>query len=126
MKRDMELVREILLVLEASDEFNVPMKELDAALPTRDQREIVWHLGLMQQAGLITLEEEINTTFDGTEHFIDSARLSWSGYDFLAEAANPQIWEAAKKRAGEAFYSLSIGTLQALLGAAARQVIGLP
>jgi len=130
MKRDMELVREILLALESSDAFDPTLDFLYETLGAKDDlpamRNVLWHLQLMEQARLITLQWDEFDNWESGSRTLDSVRIRWEGYEFLAEAANPEIWAGAKKRAGEAFYSLSIGTLQALLSAVARQTLGLP
>lgn len=129
MKRDMDLVREILIALESSDDFEPSSDYVYDALDAKEfdkKREISWHLTLMDGAGLVKLKfADPSDNWSGDDAPLEGIRILWAGFDFLAEASNPKIWDAAKKRAGDAFYSLSIGTLQALLNAVARQAVGI-
>jgi hypothetical protein len=121
MKRDMDLVREILLALEASREFEVPADEVSAALAGVGQREIVWHLVLMGEAGL--LATKVRPIPEVDDAVIESARITWSGYEFLAAASSDTIWSAAKRQAGDMFRSLTLGTLQTLLESEVKKVL---
>ena len=115
MTRDMELVRQILIAIEASNRFEVPTTELEARLPDVALRDLVWHLGLMGQAGLVELKTYAVDIPGGHEESIDSVRITWGGFDFLAAAMNDTVWNGAKRLAGDMFKSLSISTLNALM-----------
>jgi hypothetical protein len=76
MKRDMDLVRSILLAIEKAD---TPLNELD--IPGYDDDDvIVYHVGIMTQAGLIQ-EAEIDFRDSHT-----GVVLTWAGHEFLDAA----------------------------------------
>ena len=86
MKRDMDLVRKIMLAVEASE------RPLDSSLIriagyTGDT--ITEHMRLLNEAGLI---EGISAY--SVEHRLKwiELRLTWNGHDFLDAARNESIW----------------------------------
>ncbi|CAG9245673.1 hypothetical protein WK39_19155 [Burkholderia cepacia] len=98
MKRDMDLIRELLLKLEA-----LPMRPGDIVLLDTNDTEmqvdgystdqIDYHLALIREAQLI--EAPGRGSMDGRITF---RRLSWAGHDFLDSIRNPDVW--AKTKAG--------------------------
>lgn len=94
MKRDLDLVREILLWMEAQSEGrNCNTWAFD--IPERTQKEIGYHAYLMHQAGLII-------AYDGTYQSDDTPNwiplmLTWDGHEFIDAAKDSGIWEKAKK-----------------------------
>ncbi len=86
MRRDMELVRKIMLVLEASD------RRLDSStirITGHAAECITEHLRLLDEAGLI---EGIRAY--SVEHSLKwiELRLTWGGHDFLDAARNEVLW----------------------------------
>ena len=114
MKRDMDLVRRTLLVLERrepGDTSPVTANEVGAG-----EDVLLAHLDLLQEAGLID-GNPVQSARDGARRTIawNTMRLTWAGHDFIAAAVNDTVWNAAKRHAGELFKSLSLPTLSALL-----------
>ena len=92
MKRDMELVRELLIQIEehdSKDEINFFVEE---GYKFTNQ-EIDYHLELMISAGLI--KGSARHTSKGTVFDIES--LTWIGHEFLDAARNDKVWEKAEK-----------------------------
>ncbi len=89
MKRDMDLVREILLKLEAhpAQIFGAEM-EIDGY----SKEEINFHLMLMNEAGLINADD----SSAGTEIYFLPLWITWAGYEFLDDAKNDTRWGRAK------------------------------
>ena len=84
MKRDMDLVREILITIE---EGNLALDGLEY-----DQDQIYLHVELMKEHGLV--EAVIVPDIDGAEHKIllcSVKRLTWEGHDFLESARDESI-----------------------------------
>lgn len=86
MKRDMDLVRKIMLAVEASE------RPLDSALiriAGYSGETITEHMRLLNEAGLI---EGISAY--SVEHRLKwiELRLTWNGHDFLDAARNEHIW----------------------------------
>jgi hypothetical protein len=110
MKRDMDLIRAILLDLEASEETTgrVPM-ELD--LEGHSEAEIMYHVVLMGEAGLV--ETWDNSTMG--EQVVLPTRLTWSGHEFLDAAREESRWAKAKKFAMEKTGGLSFDVMKQIL-----------
>lgn len=89
MKRDMDLVREILLKVE-----DLPFDGgfHDIAVEGRTADEISYHVMLLDEAAFI--EAEDLTTNSGV--CWQPKRLTYSGHEFLDAARNDTIWEKAK------------------------------
>jgi hypothetical protein len=107
MKRDMDLVREILLALEDGDTPLVPSQ-----LPDRTPEEVSYHIHLLHEAGLI--EGWTSKTLNSPLHAVAN-RLTWEGHDFLEAAKNDRVWKKAKKIAAEKGGGLTLEVLKQLL-----------
>jgi len=85
MKRDMDLVRKILLQLQASNGQQPDLQPLmDAG---HSERQWAEHCALLVEAGLAEPLIYNNSELDGTPLIILS-RLTWAGHDFI-EACSP-------------------------------------
>jgi hypothetical protein len=71
MKRDLGLIREILLKTEADEAL---------VFPRRSARDVTRHVILLQEAGL--LEADVRSIANGFRAICDS-RLTWAGYEYL-------------------------------------------
>ena len=99
MKRDMELVRKILLAME-SEEHGYARNTIQQLLPEATKDTIGFHCSLMNQAGLIMA---IDTTARGAKS--PCARpmsITWSGYEFLETIRDDGVWKEVKKRLAKA------------------------
>lgn len=116
MKRDMDLVRKIMLAME-SDDYDGTSLEIDGY----SDEQIGFHAYLLSQAGLIT---SINMTSLGNSHPVHMPEvLTWEGYEFLGSVTDPTNWEKTKamiKPAGGMVFSvikeLAIAELKAKIG----------
>ena len=118
MKRDMDLVREILIAVE---EGNVNLDNIGY-----DRDRINLHVELMKENGLV--DAVITPSYDGAEHGILKCwvkRLTWEGHDFLDEARDKSIWEQAKKKCLEETSGLAIDLLRCCLVYVAKQKLGI-
>jgi hypothetical protein len=118
MKRDMDLVRGILLALEARDPEESGAVHVDGYT----ERAVMYHSRLLMQAGLI---EAIDSPVLQDAIRVIPLRLTWSGHEFLDAARSPAMWSAAKKRAGDGFASLPLDVVKALLTKTAKDAFGL-
>ena len=102
MKRDMDLIRELMIKLES-----LPLRQGGIAhiLPDSEEmavagktpHEIEFHLGLLTDAGFI--DEGGVRPMEG----IGFRKLTWRGNDFLDSVRDPVIWHETKeglKKAG--------------------------
>ena len=112
MKRDMDLIRQILLFLEDIDTFDTPLK---MSVEEFDQSIIDYHIYLLNQAGLIK-------AFDfSADEYSDwrASHLTWQGHEFLAVAKDDTRWNkvktAVKKHGGSATFEVVKTLLSELL-----------
>lgn len=116
-KRDMDLVRELLLRLEnlqmeMGDVFVISPEDPGLAVPGYDSAQIEYHLSLLRSVGMIECpgcQPGLGITFSG---------LTWNGHDFLDSIRDPEIWRATKEGARRAG-----GFSVDLLGALAKGLI---
>lgn len=107
MKRDMDLVREILLDIES-----VPAGcDWEPKDYGKSRCEVLHHIRIMSEAGLLSgkLHVESDDSF-----FVVHMHITWHGYEFLDASRNGMIWDSVKQKALEKGVSL---TFDGLLGA---------
>lgn len=98
MRRNMDLIRELLLRLEAIELRSGSVMHIDATDPEVEIEgygpdDIDYHLTLIHDAGLISpssMNPAIGIAFRG---------ISWSGHDFLDTIRDPEIWAKTKNGA---------------------------
>lgn len=115
MKRDMELVRKILLAIE---------KEGEAAEVDGYEEEIIQsHVGLLRQAGLVNAIDA--SSFDGEAYIVRG--LTWEGHDFIESARNETVWRKAMQIVVEKGGGLTLEVMKQLLKKVLSQhVLGSP
>jgi hypothetical protein len=87
MKRDMDLIRAILLEVEKSPS----LKGCGIEIPGRSREELYYNAQLAQEAGLIGAR-----FLPGSTDF-HVLRLTYEGHEFLDAARNDTLWAKAKK-----------------------------
>lgn len=94
MKLDKDLVREILLQIEASI---TTTGWIELELPGHSEIEVSYHVELLSEAGFLQAHDL--STLDGPDWRPE--RLTYEGHEFLDTVRDPEIWrdtkEAAKK-----------------------------
>lgn len=96
MKLDKDLVREILLIVEASKED--PLGWTQVELEGREALEISYHVMLLHEAGLIVGQDL--STYDGLEWL--PKRLTYKGHEFLDTVRDGEVWRRTKAGAEKA------------------------
>lgn len=96
MKLDKDLVREILLAVEASKED--PLGWIQVDIEGREALEISYHVMLLHEAGLIVGQDL--STYDGLEWL--PKRLTYKGHEFLDTVRNGEVWRRTKAGAEKA------------------------
>ena len=92
MKRDMDLVRQILLEVEARDEEALGQTPQD--IEGYDLATVARHVEIMQEAGLVDAHV---MRADGVPPYAARVfRLTWQGHDFLEATRNDTIWIKTK------------------------------
>ena len=115
MKRDMEIIR-LLLLQQETDEDPPELDEYDTLL-------VVYNIVLMKDAGLV--EASIVEDENGEPVSAAVMRLTWDGHDFLDATKNPDIWSRAKEKIIKPGVSWSFSLLKEYLKQEAKNQIGM-
>ena len=105
MKRDMDLIREILFECEKQDGAD---QMIQVNIEGHPDQEINYHLVLLRDAGFI--EASVLDTQIGP--IVQPLRLTWNGHEFLNAARSSKLWEAAKEFAVKTTGSLTLESLK--------------
>jgi hypothetical protein len=114
MKRDMNLIR--LLLLRMEDE-----QEIDLSNYSEEQK--IYHSALLVEAGLI--DGVIATDQQGYPSGVVSIRLTWKGHDFLDAARSDSVWKKVTDSMRSKGLSLTFDLLKELLSITLRHEIGM-
>lgn len=92
MKRDMDLIRLILITMEDS------ARPIDANAFTdqsHDFATVAYHFDLMQQAGLIHASIHGSS---GRDYVLATAdQITWQGHEFLSAVRGDSVWSEVKR-----------------------------
>ena len=105
MKRNMDLVRAILLKVE---EHPLPTVEGYLEVDGYEEGPIHHHIDLLQQAGFVQAfcAKDANTEYG---FLMEDVSLTWRGHEFLGTIRDPEIWQKTKAGAAKAgTWSLSV------------------
>jgi len=126
MKRDMELVREILTAIRARADLKPRMLKIE----DRNNLVVQRHVEMLFEAGLLQGRRHKNLQ-QGSCPEIFVTDISWEGHDFLAALENEDVWKKIKSTfsAGE-LTSLPLSVLKdvglSLLKEWGRTKLGIP
>lgn len=109
MKRDFDLIREILL---ACEQKPLGARLYARDLPMRDQDEAAYHLWLLIDAGLIDGRCNMERPAAGLECY--GGQLTWRGQEFLAAVRSDTAWSRIRRMAAERAVDLSFEAIVAL------------
>lgn len=98
MKLDQDLVREILLAVEANK--NDPKKGIDLVLKDRSSGEISYHVELLTEAGFL-LSRDAAYLADAVSIWRPT-RLTYKGHEFLDTIRDREVWRLTKAGAEKA------------------------
>ncbi|MCA9946430.1 MAG: DUF2513 domain-containing protein [Anaerolineales bacterium] len=120
MKRDMDIIRAVLLQVNNHEEATIP----EVRLEEFDLEQVVYHVNLLAEAGYITGIPSQSAMQDVPEWI--QVRLTWDGHEFIDAARNETIWakfkEVIAEKGGAIPFSLAVN----LLTAVSKQHFGLP
>ncbi len=108
MKRDMDLIRKILLAIEAHPEpeyWDVPLN-----IEGYSNKDIAYHVKLLSEAGLIEARKQEIIGYP-TQWEVNA--LTWAGHEFLEASRDDSRWEKVKRLLLEKTGSLSFEVLKA-------------
>lgn len=124
MKRDMDLIRGLMLKLEALPSGRIVLINADDVaiqIEGHSPDEAFYHLGLIKNASFI------HSTGSGRMGSIEFAGLTWAGHDFLDSVRSPDVWDKTKAvaaAAGGFTVDLLVATAKTLLAAKIKGLIG--
>lgn len=115
MKRDLDLMRKLLLALETREEecFASELK-----IANYDGGRIQYHVRLLAQGGYVVGSDQ--STMDGNDFLVES--LTFSGHEYLDAVRSPKIWRMTKEAAVKVGGSLSMEAVKPLASAILRQL----
>ena len=88
MKRDMELVRDLLLYCERVPDFDFHATHISGPqFDSRERYELIGHLMLLESGGFLAKE--------GPGRY----RMTWEGHEFLDTVRDPEVWQKTKQGA---------------------------
>ena len=108
MKRDWEIIREILTTLEASE---TPNTVVDAESFNQDMQNVAYNMRLLKDSGYI--EAIIGESSEG-DNLIDAAlatSLSNSGHDLLDMMRNDTMWKKIKEKIMSSGINMTFDTI---------------
>ena len=116
MKRDMDLVREILFCVEKDEDLSILEKQYGTD-------KVIGHVAIMQDAGLVDamLERDV----EGKLFLAVLFRLTWAGHEFLDNARDNAVWKKVMKALGGKVASASFSVLTECLKRAVLAQVGL-
>ena len=116
MKRDMNLIRSLLLETEGEE------PKPDLSQYSEDQQ--VYHYALLIEAGLVdgTIVQDSN----GYPTATSVIRLKWAGHEFLDAARDEESWQRATKTVAKAGGAFTISILTEMLTEYIKQKLGFP
>lgn len=120
MKRDMDLVRQILLDATAQEHGYV---NDNPEIEGYTEEQVGHHIYLMHQAGLVEAADTSAMDSDSPTAMLTS--VTWKGHDFLEAARSNTVWFQAKEKAKSVGGSLTFDLLKELLVATTRSQLGL-
>lgn len=122
MKRDMDLIRKLLIYFEEKESpkcIEVPPVE------GYDDITIKNHLVLMHDAGLLRCEPVTSSTSDRVISVIPFD-LTWAGHDFLQSMRDENLWKKAKEHVLKPGASWTFEILKEWAKHELKQKLGLP
>lgn len=117
MKRDLDLIRAILLRLEVTE----TSATFDAHFEGHEDAAVQYHLYLLADAGFI----DAANYSSGNDLSYMPNKITWAGQEFLNSARNATIWDSVKNTLRQRGLDVSIDVRKALLVQATMKAVGL-
>ncbi|MDE2698252.1 MAG: DUF2513 domain-containing protein [Gemmatimonadota bacterium] len=139
MKRDMDLVRGILLAIEEKEaregcEFREVLDWLKGnehiTSSDKDKDKVLVHCGILVDGGLAEKcydRTETNASRQDKWFFFPGSRirLCWEGYEFLDNARQDKVWKKVKDKMANAGGTLSFEVVKMLVTELSKSAVGL-
>lgn len=119
MKRDMDVIRKLVLTLRDTDKPVTKVEGLDSAT-------YLTHAQLLIEAGLA--EGSAAKTINGHSYpaSVMLTRLTWQGHDFADSVMDDTLWKKAKENVIKPSASWTFGILAEWIKMEAKSRLGLP
>ena len=118
MKRDMDLIREILLWTERAPAGTMPVDF--SSLTETNAVTIAEHVWLAHESGLL---DAVFVGKSPSAGVFSNRRLTSAGHDFLAQATKPTLWMQAKDTAEKTGVGLTLDVLKTILTELAKAAV---
>lgn len=116
MRRDIDLVRHILLAVEDADR---PVKARELVGEDRTFPEVVYHIELLRAHGLV--DADVTRMRGATSAVVKG--LTWEGCDYLDAMRDDRVWERAKVAVAAAVGTTTLAVFKEACVQAARVMI---
>jgi hypothetical protein len=126
MKRDFDLVRRILILIEgvpAGHFVNENIIDYHGLDKEYDRATIYEHIGLMLEENLV--KGKVHESFGGIDSFHITG-LTWKGHDFIDASKDETTWSKAKATILKPTASITFSLLLEWLKQEAKAKLGLP
>ena len=120
MKRDMELVREILKKAEEANEF-LNAKNLETEKYSHDT--VGYHIRIMDEGGLISAS--FKSADRDPYYFVCINRLTWEGHGYLDAVRSDTVWAKTKSKLGNSIETVSLSVIKAVAEGVAKAQLGM-
>jgi hypothetical protein len=124
MQRDMDLVRDLLLRIDADNEMNGQREFMfetpeELGFSGRSVEELAYHIELLIEAGFVKGQISLGMPL----HVI--SKLTWNGHEFLDNIRDEGIWGKTKKRLS-GLSSVGLSVVAEIAKAEIKKHLGLP
>jgi len=118
MKRDMELVRIILLAIADSNE---PIEASRIANEKYSANLVGYHFQILNEAGLIVAS--VSAAGNNPYYFASASRLTWEGNDYLDAIRDESIWRRIKSAVAKATGTTTFDVVKTLASSLSLEAI---
>lgn len=122
MKRDMDLVRKILLAGEATTEMEGRRRDL--TVEGYDEATVAAHVEILKQAGFV--DAHIQRVDGHGPLGANLYGLTWQGHEFLDRIRNESVWKETKRSILSRGLGFTTEVITAVATAVTKQHLGLP
>lgn len=123
MKRDMDLIRTILVKIEADPDYHGELRSISAAglgITGHTDTEVIYHVVMLIEAGFL-----VGNTKMARAGAVVVSKLTWKGHELLDDIRDPEIWEKTKERA-KAVAGIGLSFVWEIAKAEVKAKLGLP
>ena len=114
MKRDMDLIRKILIKIEKEYDGSRPI-QVDP-IEGHDRSDVEYNLGLLVDAGYVKPLKSLSYLVRG---------ITWDGHEFLDAVRSDDVWSKVREKLAVLGETASLATIKALGDEFASKILGL-